>query len=69
MLGQPSSKSSLGRMWTWPRGLKKLAHIVEEAEVDCVVEYLESLEWDCSSVLGKFCKQLRLWFFAGEVGI
>lgn len=47
-------------MWTWPRGLKKLGHIFEEAAVDCVVEYSESLEWDCpSSVLAKFCKQLR----------
>lgn len=55
-------------MWTWPRGLKKLAHILEEAEVDCVVKYLQSLEWDCSSVPGKFCKQLRLWFLQAKLG-
>lgn len=52
--------------------LRKLGHIVRggRRKVDCVVEYLESLEWDCPSVLAKFCKQLmiRLWFSQAKLG-
>lgn len=68
VLGQPSSKNFFVVHVDVATKILSWITFSRDAEVDCGVEYWSPLEWDCSPVLAKFCKQFSIRFLQAKLG-